>query len=154
MRMVTAPANLPLRDIHLPPVPSWWPPAPGWWALAAALAMVLAIMFAIRWRRQRRRRALLRLFDDTVAAAPSPAARVAAISELLRRAARRIDPSADILTGDDWLRFLDGGATRAAFESQAGRLLLDGAFRRNVSDAEVEALRRIARERFLAWMAR
>ncbi|MBP6325901.1 MAG: DUF4381 domain-containing protein, partial [Dokdonella sp.] len=20
-----------LRDIHLPPDPSWWPPAPGWW---------------------------------------------------------------------------------------------------------------------------
>ena len=27
-----------LRDIHLPPAPSWWPPAPGWWVLAALLA--------------------------------------------------------------------------------------------------------------------
>lgn len=23
-------ANLPLRDVQLPPAPSWWPPAPGY----------------------------------------------------------------------------------------------------------------------------
>jgi len=42
-----------LRDIHLPPDPSWWPPAPGWWVLAVlVLAMLLA--GAWLWRRQRR----------------------------------------------------------------------------------------------------
>jgi hypothetical protein len=30
-----------LRDIHLPPDPSWWPPAPGWWMLAALAAVML-----------------------------------------------------------------------------------------------------------------
>lgn len=152
--MDTAPASLPLRDIHLPPAPSWWPPAPGWWVLAAAIAVVLAVVFAIHWRRQRRRRALQHLFDDTVAAARTPSARVAAMSELLRRAARRIDPSADSLGGDDWLRFLDRGSKTPMFQSRAGAVLLDGAFRRDVSDTDVEALRRLARERFLAWMAR
>jgi hypothetical protein len=154
MTMDDAPASLPLRDIHLSPAPSWWPPAPGWWVLAAAIAVVLAVGFAIHWRRQRRRRALQRLFDDTVAAAPTPAARVAAMSELLRRAARRIDPSADSLAGDDWLRFLDRGSEAQMFQSPAGAVLLEGAFRRDVQDQDVEALRRLARERFLAWMGR
>ncbi|HVS24646.1 MAG TPA: DUF4381 family protein, partial [Gammaproteobacteria bacterium] len=27
--------QLPLRDIHLPGLISWWPPAPGWWIAAA-----------------------------------------------------------------------------------------------------------------------
>lgn len=154
MSMDAAPASLPLRDIHLPPAPSWWPPAPGWWGLAAALALVLVVVLTIRWRRQRRRRALQRLFDDTIAAAPTSSARVAAISELLRRAARRIDTTADTLAGNDWLRFLDQGGKTPVFQSQSGKLLLDGAFRRDVSDADVDTLRRIARERFLAWMAR
>ena len=154
MSMDATPASLPLRDIHLPPAPSWWPPAPGWWGLAAALALVLVFALAIRWRRQRRRRALQRLFDDTIAAAPTPAARVAAMSGLLRRAARRIHPGADTLAGNDWLRFLDQSGRTPVFQSPSGKLLLDGAFRRDVSDADVDALRGIARERFLAWMAR
>ena len=35
--MSAAPAGPDLRDIHLPPAPSWWPPAPGWWLLAFVL---------------------------------------------------------------------------------------------------------------------
>jgi hypothetical protein len=49
------------------------------------------------------------LFDDGVRAAPTPAAKVAAVSEVLRRAAGRRDPLGDKLQGDDWVRFLDGG---------------------------------------------
>ncbi|HSR64326.1 MAG TPA: DUF4381 family protein, partial [Xanthomonadaceae bacterium] len=99
-----------LRDIHQPPAPPWWPPAPGWWLLAA-LVLVASMVPAWRaWRRRRRRLAHARLFDAAVAAAATPVARVAAISELLRRAARRIDPAADKLLGDDWLRFLDRDA--------------------------------------------
>jgi hypothetical protein len=154
MTMDAAPASLPLRDIHLPSPPPWWPPAPGWWVLAATIAVVLAVVLAIRWRKRRRHRALQRLFDDALAAASTPAARVAAMSELLRRAARRIDPSADALFGDDWLRFLDRDRKTPVFQSQIAKLLLDGAFRRDVPDADVEALCMLARERFLAWMAR
>ena len=32
-----------LRDIHLPPDPSWWPPAPGWWMLAALVVTIATI---------------------------------------------------------------------------------------------------------------
>ena len=154
MTMDGAPTNLSLRDIHPSPPPSWWPPAHGWWLLAAVILLAVMFLFATHWRRRRRRRALLKLFDDSVAAAPTPAARIAAMSELLRRAARRIDPSADTLTGEAWLRFLDRGTKEPVFRSRGGTLLLEGAFRRDVPQADVEALRRIARERFLAWMAR
>lgn len=142
-----------LRDIHQPPAPSWWPPAPGWWIVVACvlLAVVVALWFA--WRRRRRRRALARMFDDAVDHAATPAARIAAMSELLRRAARRLDPAADKLLGDDWLRFLDKGLKVPTFAAGAGSVLRDGAFRRDVSALEVDALRQLTRARFLDWMA-
>ena len=145
--------TLVLRDIHQPPAPPWWPPAPGWWIVAAMLLLVAGIVSWVAWRRHRRRSALERLFDDRMRAAPTPAAQVAAISELLRRAARRRDPRADTLQGDDWLRFLDRGGKRALFDGEDGHLLLDGGFRPEVDADAVAALLPRARARFLAWMA-
>jgi len=144
--------TLVLRDIHQPPAPSWWPPAPGWWMLFALLLLAFAAWAWWRRRRRLRRDAIVRLFDDAVSAAESPAAKIAAMSEQLRRASRRIDPDADRLEGEDWLRFLDRGLPQPLFATAAGALLRDGGFRRDVDEAEVEALRGIARERFLAWM--
>jgi hypothetical protein len=144
--------TLVLRDIHQPPAPSWWPPAPGWWMLFAALLLAFAA-WAWWWRRRESRRiAIARLFDDAVSAADTPAAKIAAMSEQLRRASRRIDPLADRLEGEEWLRFLDRGLPQPVFAAGAGALLRDGVFRRDVGEAEVEALREIARARFIAWM--
>jgi hypothetical protein len=144
--------TLVLRDIHQPPAPSWWPPAPGWWMLFAALLLAF-VAWAWWWRRRESRRiAIARLFDDAVSAADTPAAKIAAMSEQLRRASRRIDPLADRLEGEEWLRFLDRGLPQPVFAAGAGALLRDGVFRRDVGEAEVEALRDIARARFIAWM--
>ena len=74
-----------LIDIHQPPAPSWWPPAPGWWLVAAGLLIAIAIATWVAWRRRQRRRAIAFLFDDTVDRADTPAAKIAAMSELLRR---------------------------------------------------------------------
>ena len=145
---------LPLRDIHLPPMPSLWPPAPGWWWVGAALVLLMGCIAAIRVRRHRRQRAWARMFDDAVASAPTASGRIAAMSELLRRAARRVDPAADTLSGEDWFDFLDAGLRTSPFRSGPGALLRDGAYRRDVADSDVEALRMLARARFLAWMAR
>ena len=82
----------------------------------------------------------------------TPVAQVAAMSELLRRAARRVDPRADRLEGDDWLRFLDAGLKRSQFLHGPGALLRDGAFRPAADPAAVEALRIVARQRYLDWM--
>lgn len=150
-----------LRDIHQPPAPAWWPPAPGWWWLGAGLLACAWIVWAWRRRRARRMARIAAAFDGPVDAQSSPAAQLAAMSELLRRAARLHQPDADSLQGDDWLRALDTprrtrwmrARTRSTdFIDGPGRLLLDGPFRRDVDAAEMEAVRRIARARFLDWM--
>jgi hypothetical protein len=151
---MTAPQDLPLRDVHSSLAPGWWPPAPGWWLVAIAIVAGIAFVFWYWARRRRRREALLRMFDDTVSAATGAPAQIAAMSELLRRASRRRDKKADRLHGDAWLRFLDAGARGAPFSVGPGRLLLDGGFRPRVGVAEVDALRSLARGRFLRLMER
>ncbi|WP_242110502.1 DUF4381 family protein [Luteimonas aquatica] len=149
--------SLVLRDIHQPVAPPWWPPAPGWWLVAAVAAAALALLVYAWLKRHRRRRAVLRLFDETLRAreGEGAAAQVAAMSELLRRAARRRDPAADTLEGEAWLSFLDGadGGRSAFFSEGAGRLLLDGGFRRALDEQAVRELRVPVRKRYLELMA-
>ena len=144
--------TLVLRGIHQPPAPAWWPPAPGWWVVAAIALLVIAVAIWFAWRSRQRRLALARLFDESVERAPTPAAKLAVISELLRRAARMQDPAADKLMGDDWLRFLDKDLKSPAFVSGTGSVLRDGAFKRDVPPQDVAALHEIARARFMQWM--
>ena len=92
------------------------------------------------------------LFDDTLNGVSGASAGIAAMSELLRRAARRRDPQADRMSGDEWLRFLDAGQRVPVFSAGAGRTLLEGGFRRDVSPQEFEALRGIVRTRFVELM--
>lgn len=146
-------ATLVLRDVHQLPAPPWWPPAPGWWLLFAVLLATVAVAAVLRARQRRKRRAMSRLFDSTVETAPTPTAQIAAMSDMLRRAARRREPAADRLQGDAWLDFLDAGDARRPFAQGAGRLLLDGGFRRQADPGDVAALRELARARFLVWMA-
>jgi uncharacterized protein DUF4381 len=147
-------AALALRDIHRPPAPSWWPPAPGWWCLAAVALLLVLAAAVVYWRRRKRRMAMAQLFDRSVEQAGTPAAQIAAMSELLRRAALVIDPAAGALAGDAWLQFLDRGMKQPVFTAGAGAMLRDGAFRRELSPVEVDAVRSLARARFLAWMAK
>ena len=149
-----SPLQLPLRDVHEPVAPAWWPPAPGWWIV---FGVVLLVALALAWLRWRRRWRALRagdLFDRTVAAAQAGPGQVAAMSALLRRAARRRTPDAATLQGEAWLQLLDEGLQTPGFASGAGRLLLEGPFRGRLEPHEVEALRRIARARFVDWMVR
>ena len=144
------PATLPLRDVHLPPAPAWWPPAPGWWWLAAALALLALGLLGWRAWRARRRRRWSQWFAREAGSGP-PAERVAAMSGLLRRAARRAQPGAEHLQGEAWLRFLDGRAGQA-FSAGPGRIVLDGGFRRDLEADAVEAAAAPARARFLELM--
>ena len=145
-------APLILRDVHLPGAPSWWPLAPGWWMVIAAVALLGLAGYLWHRRRSRRRREMAEIFYRALDAAPTPAAQVAAMSELLRRAARRRDRGADRLQGDQWLEFLDRGSKRQDFAQGSGRLLLEGGYRREVDPAQVAQLREIARRRFMQWM--
>lgn len=153
MNLQPAP-TLQLKDVHPGIAPDWWPPAPGWWLLLG-VALLLALWLGRWWLlRHRRRRELARYFDETLARTASPPAQVAAMSELLRRAARRIDPRADRLQDEAWLAFLDAGMKPPAFLHGPGALLVDGAFRPAVDPVAVEALRVVARKRYLQWMRR
>jgi len=149
-----------LRDIHLPPPPSWWPPAPGWWLLAA-LACVL-LFFAVRWllRHQRERRWRWQIHAEleriaAMHAAQADSAQFAAqVSHLLRRASRLIEPGAVALRDEAWLAFLDAQlpktqADAAPFRSGAGRALIDAPYRRAADPAmpavDTHALLNLAR---------
>ncbi|MGO4504008.1 MULTISPECIES: DUF4381 family protein [unclassified Dyella] len=106
-----APANGPLlRDIHLPPPPSWWPLAPGWWGLMVLglLAVGVSIWW---WRRQRRRagdeRRVLAEVDQVLSSCrEQPQALASGLHQLLRRGALRIDPAAAQQRGDAWRQTL------------------------------------------------
>jgi hypothetical protein len=153
-----------LRDIHLPPAPSWWPPAPGWWLLAALLLVVAALLARWSWRRLRERRwrarvrAELERIAATHAAQPDPQRLAAEVSQLLRRAARLIDPAAGALRDDAWLAFLDrqlppAQAAAEPFRTGAGRCLLDAPYRR-AGDPAAHALdARALLELVRAWFA-
>ena len=147
-------APLLLRDVAAGVPPSWWPPAPGWWMVAGGLLLLAGAVTLWRWRRVRRRAAFARIFDAALTSAQTPTARIAAASELLRRAARRIDPHADRLQGEDWLRFLDAGLPQPSFVRGPGALLADGAFRPEVDPEEAQALCELARARYVDWMRR
>ncbi|WP_109123749.1 DUF4381 domain-containing protein [Dyella sp. C11] len=99
-----------LRDIHLPPHPSWWPLAPGWWGLAA-LGLILLALAVWWWRLRHRRRVaeqrvlaevdrMLALWRD------QPQALATGLHQLLRRAAVRLNPHAAQQRGEEWRQTL------------------------------------------------
>lgn len=105
-----APAQL--RDIHLPPSPSWWPLAPGWWCLMAVVIVVVAL---VTWWCRRPRRARPAWSDgDAVTWVDAIAARhvgdaqalAAAMHRLLRQTVRLYAPEALQATGQAWQRAL------------------------------------------------
>lgn len=148
----TAIASLVLRDVHQPPAPPWWPPAPGWWLTALAVAALVAAVLAWRAHRRRRQRRIAAWFDSAVDGAATPTLQLQAMSQLLRRAARRHQPGAELLEGAQWLSLLDGDDAGRPFSEGPGRLLLDGGYRPDTPAAGVAAVRPLARARFLAWM--
>jgi hypothetical protein len=105
-----APSGPLLRDIHLPPSPSWWPPAPGWWVLAAIAVLAMCAGAWWWWRRRHRRaeeRRVLAEVDQALALwREQPQALAAGLHQLLRRGASRIDSLATRQRGDDWHRTL------------------------------------------------
>jgi cbb3-type cytochrome oxidase subunit 3 len=136
-----------LRDIHLPPAPSWWPPAPGWWLLAALLVLLL-VTVVLWWRHTRQRRryraGILAEVDALAASHPADAQALAAgLHQLLRRVARLHEPAAAHLRGDAWREAL----ARASVDADTLVLLLalePAMYRRQAYDrtAMLDAVRR------------
>jgi len=110
---VAAPMSGPsLRDIHLPPEPSWWPPAPGWWVLAGLLLLALLATIWL-WRKYRRaqhqRRQVLLELDRLVMQHQrdgDQATLASGLHQLLRRVARKHDVLAAQQRGEAWRQTL------------------------------------------------
>lgn len=108
----TPPSGPTLRDIHLPPEPSWWPPAPGWWGLATLLllAMLGVLWLWRRHRRARHQRQQIWLEVDRLVLRHQrdgdQAALASGLHQLLRRVARRHDALATQQRGEAWRRTL------------------------------------------------
>ncbi len=149
---------LPLKDIYLPPEPGIWPLAPGWWALLLLACLVVFAGGRWLWRRYRRRvywRQLDTLFTRSLATSAEPSARLAIVSQLLRRAARvAAGDAAGQLTGEQWLQFLDGEDPGKPYTQGPGRALLAGPFQPSaqtnaVAVSAADALEPIVRQRFM-----
>lgn len=97
---------LPLRDIHLPPYPSWWPPAPGWWIVLAAVVVLLVTGYLLYRRARRARiwrtRVLLEIQQLADRHAHDDIAYATALHQLLRRAVWRYSAEARHLQGEAW----------------------------------------------------
>lgn len=150
----TTATELMLRDIHLPPAPGAWPPAWGWWLLAVVMLGALTWLGLLLWhrfemRRQRARLlALLGQFEHADGDDIGPAS-LAGISRLLRRIALLRYPRSEVaaLSGTGWLRFLDRSGGAGRFERGPGRVLADGPYMRQLSDAvDRRALIELVRE--------
>ncbi|MBT8131166.1 MAG: DUF4381 domain-containing protein [Gammaproteobacteria bacterium] len=139
------PAQLPLRDIHLPEAIGWWPPAPGWWLLAI-LAVVIVSLLVQRWRRDQALR------NSTAYLAHRELKQIEAawqehgnaqhltqdISTWLRRVAMSLGTrqQAASLTGEHWWHYLDELAGAGIFSNGGGRLIADAPYQ---ADAQVDA---------------
>ncbi|MEO1320517.1 MAG: DUF4381 domain-containing protein [Pseudomonadota bacterium] len=129
------PADLPLRDIHLPDAPGWWPPAPGWWLLAALVILAaVGLVFLIRYRRNAisrlANREVLRLERDWRTTGDHRAF-LCGLAATLRRTAIAVSgrDQAAGLVGDAWRRHLNAPLVDAPFDAAPGALLLDAAYR-------------------------
>lgn len=130
-----SPAELPLRDIHLPETVDWWPPAPGWWVLAGIVFLAAGVVVWLVWRRRTRVRraalAELRRIEQDYADHGDVARLAKELSVLMRRAAITVEPRREVagLTGRDWLAWLDRGLEGRPFSDGPGRCLAEAPYR-------------------------
>lgn len=138
------PAELPLRDIHLPPAISWWPPAPGWWLLLLVFWLLIAAAYLVHRHRQQRRFRRLALsqleeLERHYAEQADTGKLLQGLSRLLRQAARLHFPQKDCagLVGQPWLTFLDQSLNDKSFSKGAGQILANGPYQSQ--DLEIDA---------------
>ncbi len=128
-----------LRDIILPPDPSFWPPAFGWWVLTLLiiLSVVLLIYSFRRLYTRFARNSVVQIVTDLQNKDSQTA--VAELSILLRRVALTKFPRAQVagLTGKKWLEFLDQSGETDQFTQGPGQLLVTAPYaRQKVEDVQ------------------
>lgn len=120
-----------LKDIPPPAPVSYMPQTAGWWVLLGIVLLALAAYAFVRWRRWRRNRYRREAQAELAAieqAASDPGARamaLAAIPPLVKRTVLAWAPRTQVgpLSGDAWLRYLDGTFPGGGFVDGPGRQL-------------------------------
>ncbi len=131
------PAQIPLRDLHLPEAVGWWPLAPGWWVVIAmaivGLGFLLRAWLRMRARGAARRYALsqLKRIEKDYEQRRNPVEFGVQLSELLRRTMLAYAPRHDVagLTGDAWLAWLDRDLAQPVFSAGPGRQIVELPYR-------------------------
>jgi len=152
------PEQIPLRDLHLPEMISWWPLAPGWWLVIgiALIAVAFLLRRLLRTRRSgaARRHALMQLEQllNEYEEHRNVVRFGAEVSSLLRRTMLAYAPRKEIagLTGDAWLAWLDRDLAHPQFTSGPGRKLIEIPYRNpdsEAANADVYALVTAVRQR-------
>ena len=109
-----------------------------------AVAVVWLRRRSIRRRWQQRIYAELDQIAATQAETPDAQRLSSAVSQLLRRASRLLDPAAPALRGEAWLAFLDTNMGTGEFSEGVGRVILDGPYQRTAS-CDADALLNLTR---------
>ena len=131
------PADIPLRDLHLPDAVGWWPLAPGWWVViaiaVAALGWLCVQAFKANRRSAARRHALKQLerYSRDYTQHGDAVRLGTELSELVRRTMLAYAPRKQVagLTGEAWLAWLDKGLDRSHFVDGDGRPLIEWPYR-------------------------
>ena len=145
------PADIPIRDLHLPPEIGWWPLAPGWWALIIVALVLVALglrRFFKNLSNSRARRFALRQFEQAKVEYQTHGNLVmlgTSLSELLRRTMLAYAPRAEVagLSGPAWAAWLDQDLPQPLFSDGEGRALLELPYRNpkaDTSDVNVDAM--------------
>lgn len=123
-------AELPLRDIHLPPEPSMWPLAPGWWLLI--LLSLVALFFSTKYiLKARKRQQLIENLQSEINnihnafQSHKSAHRLASdMSVFLKRFVRHVlkDHQASVLTGLSWVDYLSSLTPRSSISKHTKEL--------------------------------
>ncbi len=131
--------EIPLRDIHLPEAVSWWPPALGWWLSGIALiALMLGLIFLLRWIKHKplRKLAVIEFRNIVEKYDQQHDARqlLGQLSTLLRRVLMSYQGrnSGAAVTGDDWIKQLNILAAKNCFSAEQEALLSQGQFQREL----------------------
>lgn len=120
-----------LKDIPAPPPVSYMPQTVGWWVLGGVIALGLLVLAFLKWRtwmRNRYRREAqveLAAIENAVVDPERRADALASIPALVKRTVLAWAPRQQVapMTGDAWLRYLDGTYDQGGFVQGPGRTL-------------------------------
>ena len=157
------PAQLPLRDIHLPDPVSWWPPAIGWWCLIALIILLFIAGIRLFQHRNKIKYSPANMAKQTLQSIRNEYTQngdkqylIREISSLIRRLCISLFPRQETasIVGDDWLIFLDQSMKSHVASAQdkpnqaesdksfiggVGRVLSEGPYRKQI-DVDGEQL--------------